>query len=67
MQQPLDALHHARIVLGDHLAHLDRRLAQLRRGHDLVQEPDALGFLGGDDAAGVEQLLGLRDADQGRQ
>ena len=37
---------------------------QLRRGDDLVQEPDALGFLCINDPAGVEQLLGLGQPDQ---
>ena len=40
------------------------RLEQLGRRDDLVEKADALGLLGGDDPAGVEQFLGLRQADQ---
>ena len=46
-KQALDALHHARVVLGDHLADLDRRSISFADGDDLVQQADALGFLDG--------------------
>src|ERR1700751_2954196 len=56
MQQALQALHHARVVLGDHLPDLDAGIEQARGGNDLIENPDAFGLLGSDDPAGVEQL-----------
>src|SRR5690242_527971 len=64
VQQALQALHHASVVLGDHLPDLDARVEQTRRGNDLIEEPDALSLLGIDDPAGVEQLLRLRQTNQ---
>jgi len=67
VQQALQALDHARIVLGDHLPHLDTGIQQSDRGNDLIEKTDALRLLGSDDPSGVEQLLRLRQADQQRQ
>ena len=64
VQQALDPLHHARIVLGDGLAHLERSVEEARGGNDQVQETDALGLFGRDDATGIKQFLRLRQANE---
>src|SRR6516162_7357069 len=53
VQQALDALHHACVVLGDHLTDFETGVEQARRRDDLVQQTDALGLFRCDDAPGV--------------
>src|SRR5215471_6161512 len=60
VQKALQALNHARIVLGNHLPVLDAGFEQPGRRNHLIEKADALGFLGIDEAPGVEQLLRLR-------
>src|SRR6516162_2351870 len=44
VQQALDALHHARVVLGDRLSDFETRIQQACGWDDLVQQPDPLGL-----------------------
>ena len=60
VQQPLDALHHARVVLGHHLSDFETGVDKPRGWDDLVQQTDTLCLFGGDNAPGVEEFLGLR-------
>src|SRR5215472_2375842 len=67
VEKPLDPLDHACIVLGNHLPDLDAGFEQPGRRNHLIEKADTLGFLGIDDASGVEQLLGFRQANEQRQ
>src|SRR5256714_1327293 len=64
VREPLREPDRPRRRLGEPTRPLAERLIELRPGHDLVHEPDALGLGGRDVVAEEEQLLRLLRADQ---
>src|SRR5256886_5396487 len=67
VREPLREPDRPRRRLGEPSRPLAERRVELRPGHDLVHEPDALGLGGRDVVADDEQLLRLLRADKARE